>query len=73
MRLERCFDDRGNECFMCYKEDGKKFCKCLSDTSTIPCPFMKTKEQVLKEDPLYYQHAKAYTSLKKPKNEEDEV
>ena len=47
-----------------YKEGGKCFaytnglCKCLSDTRTVPCPFFKTKEQVMKEDPEFFRKGK---------------
>lgn len=51
LTLKVCKDKRGSQCFAF--ASGK--CKCLSDTSSTPCPFYKTKAQVLDQDPKYFQ------------------
>lgn len=55
-----CYDLRGKGCFMHrdVKRAGKSctVCICLSDTTQTPCPFFKTREQVLEEDPNYFGH-----------------
>ena len=48
-RLQVCKDPRANRCFgMCRCINGNALCKCLDDTTTLPCPFFKEKEK--KED-----------------------
>lgn len=54
VKLQRCRYRDGERCFA-YANGS---CKCLSDTRTVPCPFFKTKEQVIKEDPEYFTRGK---------------
>ena len=54
MSLSTCKDPRGkNDCFAILTVGKKQFavqkCKCLSDTSKVPCPFYKSQEQYDKE------------------------
>lgn len=50
-KLVKCADPRGITCFAC---DRWGRCICLSDSRQVPCPFFKTKAQVLESDPHYY-------------------
>lgn len=65
----KCKDARGRgSCFACHRDINGNFnCGCLSDTKEVPCPFYKTKEQVLKEDPNYYNNLVCYRGFKSPR------
>lgn len=57
--ISHCCDPKGTECFAYMK--GR--CKCLTDTNfknTNHCPFFKTREQILKEDPDYFTRGNTY-------------
>ena len=50
VKIPKCRNEEGWKCFAYFNG----CCKCLSDTRKIPCPFFKTKEQVMKEDPNFF-------------------
>ena len=50
--LKKCKDQKAiGVCFACTSNG---YCKALKDTRTIPCPFFKTRDQVMAEDPNYF-------------------
>lgn len=50
--IPKCRDPRGK--LDCFAAQSGGRCRCLGDTSKTPCPFYKTVEQVLEEDPDYF-------------------
>lgn len=60
--LPLCHDPLCNDsatCFACVKVNGRKRCKALNNTNFKKnnnwCPFYKTTEEVLKEDPKFFE------------------
>lgn len=62
LNLSKCHDPMcidSPTCFAAFRHKGVIYCTCLSDTDFENkhkwCPFYKTTEEVLKEDPHFFE------------------